>query len=142
MKNVKLKTNQEVALIFNNYPNTVSQKLLYLRTLILEVANDNDEITDLEETTRWGEPSYLTKNGSTIRLDWKIKHPHQYAIYFNCSSRLVPTFKAVFKEVFTFEGNRAITFKMQDTIPIEELKMCISTALTYHKIKTLPLLGL
>ncbi|GGW44725.1 DUF1801 domain-containing protein [Arenibacter certesii] len=142
MKSVKLKTNPKVALLFKNYPNTVSQKLLYLRRLILEVANDNDEITALEETVRWGEPSYLTKNGSTIRLDWKPHNPQEYAIYFNCSSRLVPTFKLLFKELFTFEGNRAIIFKMDSSIPTEELKYCINTALTYHKVKQLPFLGL
>jgi hypothetical protein len=96
----------------------------------------------LEETLKWGEPSFLTKNGSTIRIDWKKNKPEQYAMYFNCSSRLVPTFKLVFKDLFTFEGDRAIIFQMGDTIPQEELKTCISTALTYHKVKQLPLLGL
>ena len=50
-----------------------------------------------EETLKWGEPSYLVKNGSTIRIDWKSKTPDQYAMYFKCTSKLVPVFRSLFK---------------------------------------------
>lgn len=43
---------------------------------------------EIEETLKWGEPADMTKNGagSTIRLDWKPKHPDHYALYFNCKT--------------------------------------------------------
>ena len=88
-----------------------------------------------------GEPSYITKGGSTIRMGWKEQTPGQYAIYFNCNSSLVETFKAVYGEVFTFEGKRAIVFSANGELPVEELKHCISLALTDHRVKRLPLLG-
>ena len=88
-----------------------------------------------------GEPSYLTTGGSTLRIDWKAKAPDQYAMYFNCNTSLVTTFKGLYGDLFTFEVNRAIVFGENDELPVEELKHCVSLALTYHRVKRLPLLG-
>jgi len=84
----------------------------------------------------------LTDFGSTIRIDWKEKAPNQYAMYLNCTSKLVETFKKKFDGIFKFEGNRAIVFQMDDDIPNFELKICISAALQYHKVKHLTNLGM
>ncbi len=142
MNNLQIKTNPDVELVFNNYPEAVRNKILHLRRLILETASEIEEIKDIEETLKWGEPSYLVKKGSTIRIDWKKNKPNQYAVYFKCTSKLVPTFKMVYNNKFKFEGNRAIIFQMNDKIPETELKKCISMGLTYHNVKQLPLLGL
>jgi len=142
MKNLDIKTNTEVGLIFANYPDSVRSKMFELRELIIETAEEIDGLTNLEETLKWGEPSYITKHGSTLRMDWKSKAPDQYAMYFKCTSRLVETFRAVFKNDFEFEGNRAIVFQLKDRIPKKELKECIKATLTYHKVKQLPTLGI
>ncbi|MCP3929970.1 MAG: DUF1801 domain-containing protein [Bacteroidetes bacterium] len=134
-------SNPKVKNIFDNYPKSVRSQMLHLRELVLNAASEIDGLEKLEETLKWGEPSYLTKYGSTVRMDWKEKNPEQFAIYFKCTSKLVPTFKTIYKDKFTFEGNRAIVFKLNDKIPEIELKHCISLALTYHKVKHLPLLG-
>lgn len=125
---------------FNSYPKHAREKLLYLRSLVLEAATEIG-IAKLEETLKWGEPSYLTKKGSTIRMDWKEKTPYQYAMYFKCTSKLVPTFKTLFGGTFKYENNRAILFKFDDEIPVEEFKTCIRLALTYHSVKDKPQLG-
>lgn len=127
--------------VFDQYSKSVKPQLLNLRKLILKAASEIDELDKLEETLKWGEPSYLTKYGSTVRMDWKKKSPEQFAIYFKCTSKLVETFKKIYGDKFTFEGNRAIVFKLDDHIPEKELKHCIKIALTYHKVKHLPLLG-
>jgi len=127
---------------FDNYPPKVRKKIEKLRKLIIEVAKDVEHINHLEETLKWGEPSYLAKKGSTLRMDWKAKKPDQYAMYFKCTSQLVPTFQSVFGELFTYEGKRAIVFQMNEKIPVVELKKCIQATLTYHKVKHLPMLGL
>ncbi len=142
MGNLQIKSNPDVALVFQNYPSDVRTKLSNLRSLIIEAASEIENINHLEETLKWGEPSYLTKKGSTIRIDWKAKSPNQYAMYFQCTSRLVSIFKMVYKHTFQFEGNRAILFPMKETIPKNELKNCIKAALTYHKVKHLPTLGM
>lgn len=142
MSNLIINTDPEVELVISRYPEKVQGRLLHLRRLIIEAAKESKEVSDLEETIKWGEPSFLTKYGSTIRIDWKRNKPDQYAMYFKCTSKLVPTFKLVFKDVFTFEGDRAIIFGIHDKIPIVKLKKCITAGLTYHKVKTLPMLGL
>lgn len=134
--------NPEVYQVFSNYPEIVHKRLSNLRRIILEAANEIDNLEEIEETLKWNEPSYLAKKGSTIRIDWKTSKPDQYAIYFKCTSKLVPTFKMVFGKMFNYEENRALIFNMNDKIPEVELKRCISVALTYHKVKHLPLLGL
>lgn len=131
----------KVKAVFNGYPTVVRKQLCTLRDLVLETAAGIEGINKLEETLKWGEPSYLTKYGSTIRMDWKEKNPDQFAIYFKCTSKLVPTFKTIYGDKFNFEGNRAIVFKLQDKLPKAELKHCIALALTYHNVKHLPLLG-
>ena len=142
MKNFHITKDPAVEQVFQNYPDSVRKKIRNLRRLILETAGETEEVTQLEETLKWGEPSYLINNGSTIRIDWKKKTPDQYAIYFKCTSKLVPTFRKVFKDSLKFEGDRAIVFEMDHSIPEAELKNCIRAALTYHKVKQLPLLGM
>jgi hypothetical protein len=133
--------NQKVLNTINSYPEHVKEKLLYLRILIIETASENTDRNKIEETLKWGEPSYLAKNGSTIRIDWKKKNPNQYAMYFHCKTTLVDTFKELYKNIFEFDGNRAIVFDMQGDVPVEELKHCIELSLTYHSRKHLPMLG-
>jgi len=133
--------NPEVASVFKAYPTKVRARLKKLRKLIYEVASANDEIGELEETLKWGEPSYLTpltKSGSTVRIDWKKKDPDHYAIYFKCTTDLVKTFKRKYSgKIFNYSGNRAILFRIDDDIPENELKQCIALALTYHLNKKL-----
>ena len=138
---MELTSNPQVKDVFDNYPKPVQQQLLHLRELVLSAASEINGLEKLEETLKWGEPSYLTKYGSTVRMDWKEKNPEQFALYFKCTSRLVPTFKTIYKNTFQFEGTRAIVLKLNDKIPDDEIKHCISMALTYHKIKHLPFLG-
>ncbi len=141
MKNLNVTSNPTVAAKFKNYPKEIKPKLNYLRNLILKTASEITSIVELEETLKWGEPSYLVKKGSTIRIDWKEKKSNQYAMYFKCTSKLVTTFKEVYGDVFNYETTRAIVFKLDDKVPTTELKECIEMALTYHTIKNIPRLG-
>lgn len=125
---------------FSTYPENVAVLLNNLRGLILDVAKQ-DGIFDITETLKWGEPSYVSKVGSTIRIDWKAKYPEQYCIYFNCKTSLIETFKEVYGDTFTYEGNRAIVFKVNQVLPHKALAHCISMSLRYKKIKHLNLLG-
>jgi hypothetical protein len=124
----------EVAEVFNNYPGHIRQKLIFLRQLVLDTDSERTGVGILEESLKWGEPSYLTKGGSTIRMDWKKSKPDRYALYFNCQTKLVGTFKEVFGDRLKFEGNRAIVFYQNDEIPIDEVKRCILLALTAENI--------
>ena len=128
--------SQQVKQKFASYPKEIQTRLLFLRQLIFDSTPKT-----IQETLKWGEPSYLCTQGSPIRIDYKDKHPHQYAMYFNCKSKLVDTFTEIYPNEFTYEGNRAIVFKENDDINVSALKNCIQLALNYHQIKHLPLLG-
>jgi len=132
--------NKVVKAKFDTYPDEIKEKLLKLRELIYDVATNEKSILNIEETLKWGEPSYITKNGSTLRMDWKKSKPNQYSLYFNCQTKLVETFRALFSDRFTFEGKREMTFQKDEAIDSEVLKYCILLTLTYHDRKHLPML--
>ena len=96
--------NPDVARVFDRYPEPMRKKLLHLRQIILDTASETEGVNELEETLKWGEPSYLTEGGSTVRIGWKKRAPEQYAIYFNCNTSLVDTFRGVYGNTFNFEG--------------------------------------
>ncbi len=72
-KTLKINTDPRVAEKFDSYPSKVQKKLNAIRKLILDTAKKDDSILEIEETLKWGEPSYLVKKGSTLRMDWKAK---------------------------------------------------------------------
>ena len=135
MSELKIITSPEFEAKLKSYPEFVRVKMQFLRKLVIETAREISGITNLEETLKWGEPSFLVKGGSTLRMDWKKNTPGQYQMYFKCTSRLVETFKLVFGDLFAYEKNRAIVFKLDQEIPVTELKKCIKATLMYHKVK-------
>lgn len=125
----------EVAAVFDAYPRVVKSKLMFLRQLIFDVASRTKGVGELEETLKWGQPSYLTaetKSGSLVRIDQIKSREGKYAMFFHCQTTLVDTFKEMYRDVFTFGGNRSIIFNVKDKVPVKELSHCISMALTYH----------
>ncbi len=140
--------NELVRKKFESYPKKVKAKLEFLRSLILDVAANTEQVGDIEETLKWGEPSYIALPvqfedksgkikkakalGTTIRIDWKPKSPDQYALYVNCQTSLIDSYNSLFPNTFTFEGSRAVVFDLEEDLPLEELRICIQMALTYH----------
>lgn len=122
------------------YPDEVKSQLLNIRDAIFAVAKE-ECLGEITETLKWNEPSYQSKNGSTVRMDWKDKSPRTVSVYFNCNTTLVETFKEIYRDTFHYVGNREIKFQVSEKLPMVELKACISMSLRYHKIKHLPLLG-
>lgn len=129
-------SNAAVQRTYGSYPAPVREPLLVLRELIFATAAATEGVGMIEETLKWGEPAYLTthsKSGSTIRLAWKKTAPAQYAIYFNCNTTLVDTFRSIFPHDFVYEGSRALVFEQSATLPADAVAFCIASALTYHR---------
>lgn len=127
--------NKDVAAVFETYADDLSQSLLSLRHLILQTATETEGVGPLEETLRWGQPSYLTtrsKSGSMIRIDRVKSTPGQYALYVHCQTSLIETFKERYPNALRYDGNRAILFDVRDQLPEEALRHCIALALTYR----------
>lgn len=126
--------NPEVVSLIESYPVALKDALLDLRTIIFDVAEQNDDVGSLEETLKWGQPSYLTvrpKTGTTIRIDRDKSSKGDYAFYVNCQSSLVSEWRALFPHL-TFGGDRSVHFRVADPIPKNEIRQMITMALTYH----------
>ena len=111
VENSNFPINSEVAAVFNSYPQKIKSKLIFLRQLIFDTAASIKGVGEIEETLKWGEPSYLTpesKSGSTIRIAWKEPQKEHYSIFFKCTANLVPAFREKFPQQFKFGGNRGI----------------------------------
>ena len=74
----------EVAAVFDAYPGEIKPKLMFLRQLIFDVASRTNGVGELEETLKWGQPSYLTtqtRSGSLVRIDQIKSQEGKYAMY-------------------------------------------------------------
>ena len=128
-------SDRAVDAVFNTYPTPLKTKLLALRRLIFETARTTPGVGALQETLKWGQPSYLTtetKSGSTVRIDQVKSAPDCYAIYFHCQTDLVETFRQLYPTEFTYGGNRSILLNAKDRVAEPALRHCIALALTYH----------
>lgn len=126
--------NAEIERVFLSYPESIRKKLYLLRDLILHTAQSIEAVGPITETLKWGEPAYLTektKSGSTLRIGWKTSSPTQYAMYFNCRTSLVDTYRTLFPEL-KFAGSRALLFDESEDPPAEPVSKCIRLALMYH----------
>jgi Domain of unknown function (DU1801) len=126
-----------VEAVFGAYPSPVRSKLLALRRLILDTADATEGVGTLEETLKWGQPSYLTtesKSGSTIRIDQVKAEAGRYAVYFHCQTNLVETFRELYPGL-RYGGNRSILLDAGEKLPEKALRHCIALALTYHARK-------
>lgn len=127
--------NPKVKEAFSEFPPVIRKKLMELRRLIFQVASETQGVGELDETLKWGQPSYITretKSGSTIRIGREKNAEGDYGIYFHCQTSLVESFKKKHGAKFKYEKNRAIIFSKDEKIPTRELSDCIATALTYH----------
>lgn len=125
---------------FDTYPENARARLMQLRAFIYELAEQLTSDT-VEESLKWGEPSYRVKSGSPIRMDWKQKTPDHYYLFFHCQTKLVDTFRELYGEQLRFEGNRAIVLSLTQPLPEAPIRHCLTLALTYQQRKHLPLLG-
>ena len=121
--------------VLNVHSKPVRDALLSLRQLVLETARETDGVGQIEEALKWGQLSFLTPetaSGSTIRIDALRADPTKYAMFFHCQSGLVAEFRNRYPTQMKYVGERSIEFTVGAPVPVSELKLCISLALTHH----------
>jgi hypothetical protein len=127
-----------VAEALGRYPEPIRMRLLQVRDLIFAVAAETEGVGPLTETLKWGEPAYLTeasRSGTTIRLGVSKSAPGHCAVFVNCKTTLIETFRAHFADDFAFEGQRALLIPATDHLHRAPLALCLRAALTYHRQK-------
>ncbi|NOT75763.1 MAG: DUF1801 domain-containing protein [Cyclobacteriaceae bacterium] len=130
--------NPDVAAVFDACPKTIRAKLMTLRELIFETAASTDGVGKLEETLKWGSPSYLTTetgSGTTIRIDRISAQNRKFAMCVHCQTTLVGPFKKIHGDFFIYDANRGLILDDKDELPIPELRQFVTMALTYHLSK-------
>jgi hypothetical protein len=132
MRNASPEMPAPVAAVFAAYPAGIKAKLLALRRITLDVAAKMD--VALEETLKWGQPAYVSKGGSTIRLDRLKGDASRVAMFFICHTDLIASFRDLYPEL-SYEGNRAILLDVRGRLPEDALRHCVSLALTYRARK-------
>ncbi len=132
--------NDAIAKIISDYPVPARELFETVRWLIFDVG-EAEGLDGIEETLKWGEPAYHCASGSTVRVSWKPAYPDRISLFFNCQTRLISTFREICPDAFEFHGNREVSLPLSVSVPEEDLRLCLSMALRYHRIKHLPLLG-
>ncbi|MDE0943283.1 MAG: hypothetical protein OSB58_12750 [Alphaproteobacteria bacterium] len=58
-------------------------------------------------------------------------------MFVPCHTTLLPTYREIYRDVLSFDGNRCVKFHMKDELPLDAVRHCIALALTYHQRKKL-----
>lgn len=125
----------EIADVFDRYPAPVRTALLALRRMILAVAGDREEIGGISETLKWGQASYAPlrpRTGTPVRIDADATHGGDVALYVNCQTDLVETWRDIYPGLM-FGGSRSVHFRADRPLPEAEIRHLIAQAFTYHR---------
>lgn len=125
----------DVERAFAAYPEAVRARLLDVRALIYDTADAIDGVGPLTETLKWGEPAYLTeasKSGSTIRLGALRDAPDTAAVFVNCQTTLVDSFRSIAPGL-SYRGDRAVLLAAAEPLPLDPLRRCLALALIYNR---------
>ncbi len=125
----------DVAATFDASDREVRDALLSLRHLILDTAAETADVGPLEESLKWGQPSYrpLDGGGTTVRVAPVRGSSTTYGMYVTCSTSLVEQWRDAFGELFRYDGTRGILFEVGAPVPTDEVRACVVMALTYHR---------
>lgn len=123
----------EVKAAYDAFAPAQRTTLLALRDLTLATAAMHPAIGPLDESLKWGEPAYRpARGGTTVRLGVSPKSPAACAIFVNCKTSLLATYRDLYPQTFDFEGDRALILPAAAPIPADAVSHCVSLALTYH----------
>lgn len=122
-------TDPRVQAVYEARPADVRERMLALRALVYEVAADLE--LDVQEALRWGEPAYLSRRGTTLRIDAKDPPSGRCQLFVHCQTELVRTFRERHPGVLETEGTRALHVELAKPLPLEPLRDFIAMALTY-----------
>ncbi|MEM9621366.1 MAG: DUF1801 domain-containing protein [Pseudomonadota bacterium] len=117
------------------------KRLAQLRQLVIDTADKLPDLGGLQETTKWGQLSFLPAKpriGTTVRLG--VHDETHVALYVHCQTDLISTFRTVCPEL-EYSGNRALLVPLAGRLPTQSLRLFIEAALLYHLHKRRKLAG-
>lgn len=121
---------------YQSMPRRFRDPALQLREMILGMASELEATGGIEETLKWGQPSYLPLKagvGSTIRV--AVHDDQHLGLYFNCNTTLVESFRALFADDLSYARNRAVLLDVDKPLPEALIRQCVCMGLYYHRDK-------
>ncbi len=123
----------KVKAAYDAYADKQREIALILRDLVFDVADDTPEAGEIEETLKWGQPSFITpqtKSGSTLRIG--VTKDGSTGLYAHCGTSIIADYAATFPSEDRIDGNRGVLFATTDEIAADRLRHLIRHGLTYH----------
>ena len=132
---MELKRIADIKTVTKQYPDQIQKRFVEFRSIVVNVAENIDDLKWVEESIKWNEPTFKSNIGSPFRFGWNSKSKDQFGIYFICTTTLVETFKKLYPDFFTFDRNRGLIFQSEQVFVKEPLEHCIELALRYKKVR-------
>lgn len=132
------KLSQDIQQKFEQFHPQTKNVLLEIRQWIFEIAESCDEIGQIHECLKWGEPSYLTtspKTGTTLRVSQLQSNPLKFGLFVHCQTSLIEEFRVAYPDL-DYDKNRGVLFDSQTPVKTNIIKQFIYLALTYHVRKS------
>ncbi len=126
----------EIDAVFARYPTDVRTCLLNIRRAIFHAASRIEDVNGIEESLKWGQPSYRgtgTRFGTALRLGCEGQQVPRAAVYVHCGTSLIEDLKATRGLTLETKGNRAILLAAGSAGPDDDIRAVIEAALIYRK---------
>ncbi len=138
---LELKKDKSFDEAWNRIPKELLGLADQIKDLIFSCAQEL-QLGSLILTTKWGEASFVSKKGVTIRIAAYKHQENTLGIFFPCSSTMIHTCRDLFPAEFDYEKNRAILISAKNKTNQQALKLLLRSALEYHNVKQAPHLGM
>jgi len=123
---------QELRDAFQSFDANTRGPLEVARKIILETASELDQIDQMDESLKWGQPSYAPtpKTGTPIRLG--VTKSGEPTLFVHCQTTLVSDLEADNAHGLQTIDNRAVVLPKTDLNAHQGLRNFVKAALTYH----------
>ena len=133
---MQIRDDHDLRAAFDAFSLPQRTQALRLREIVLDVADELHATGGIEETLKWGQPSYLPRKsriGTTVRIG--TFDEQTVALYVNCQTMLVERYRSTFGDLLSYSKNRAVLFDVTAPLPEAEIRQCVRMALQYHRDK-------
>ena len=121
----------EIEAAFQGFDESARDQLLAFREMIFEIGASLDMVSRVEESLKWGQPSYAPapKTGTPIRLGQSKSG--EATLFVHCQTTLVGDLASLGGHDLRTVDNRAVVLP-KDLTTSPELLTFVRAALTYH----------
>ncbi len=124
--------DEKIKAAFLNFDRAARSSLLAARHLILSMTDKLDRVSSIEESLKWGQPSYapVPKTGTPIRLG--VTKTGAPTMFVHCQTTLVSDLEADNAHGLKTIDNRAVLLPSGDLADHPGLLNFVRLAFTYH----------